>query len=126
MAKMFNANGMPESIIEYVQMDGPDFQYNESTGAIAIHARESKWLFWKSKIIKTNVKLYYDDDKYNLLFITNNMLKFDFTKRIINSNTDEVVIYNLNMLPKHIKKGELLGIAILVPKVYSHFLKLKK
>lgn len=124
MAAIYNF--MPESIIEYAQIENsPNFQYNERTGAIAIHASESKWLFCSSKQVKTNAKIYYDDDKYILLVISNNMLKLDFTKKIIESGTDEVTIYNLNTLPRHIKKGELLGIAILIPKISSHFLELR-
>lgn len=115
----------PESIIEYIQLEnGPDFSYDRNIGAIIIKAGESKWLFRKCKSIKIN-KLYYDNDRYNLLFLSDNLKKFDANPRIMLNGIESIILYNTGFIPKHIKIGEILGYAILIPKIESHILELK-
>lgn len=119
---------MLESIVEYSQKnDSPAFQYNEKTGAITIFAGESKWVRkGRSKIISVNNVLYYDDDKYILLFLPcTRKRNINPEELIISSGAYSITLYNTGLLPRLIKKGELLGEAILVPKIESHILELK-
>lgn len=125
MANITIINTKPESIIEYTQLEnGPDFSYNEKFGAIIIKAGESKWLFRKCKAIKLN-KVYYDDNRYNLLFMSANNKKFDTPVKLMICGYENIILYNTGIIPKHIKKGEVLGYAILIPKIESHILELK-
>lgn len=113
----------PESIIEYSQeKDSPVFSYDEKTGAISIFADKSMWI-WRNKFTKINVNIYYDNNKYNLLLLSKikNVLTDDF----ITSGVDIIMLYNTSLFPKFIKKGTLLGKAILVPKIESHILKIE-
>lgn len=115
----------PESIIEYIQLEnGPDFSYDRNIGAIIIKAGESKWLFRKCKTIKLN-KVYYDDNRYNLLFMSANNKKFDTPVKLMICGYENIILYNTGIIPKYIKKGEVLGYAILIPKIESHILELK-
>ena len=114
---------MPESIIEYSQDENsPVFSYNEKNGTIFIKAEKSLWL-WKEKTIKTNCNITYDNNNYNLLFIPGNLKKFDSTKKVL-LYCDYIKIYNTGILPKFIKKGEILGELILIPKIDSHVIKI--
>lgn len=115
----------PESIIEYIQLEnGPDFSYDRNIGAIIIKAGESKWLFRKCKSIKIN-KLYYDNNRYNLLFLSTDNRKFDAPVKFMICGHESIILYNTGIIPKHIKTGEVLGYAILIPKIESHTIELK-
>lgn len=110
-----------ESIIEYLQKENsPYFRYDESIGAIYIVSNESKWLFYKNKTIKMNSRIYYDNKEYNLLIIPNNISRINFIDKFIKNDTDEITVVNNKIYPIHIKKGECLGIAILIPRIESH------
>lgn len=123
MAIIMNKTKTPEPIIEYVQMkDGPVFSCNEKAGIIFIMASESTWL-WKRKQVRMNCKFYYDEDRYNLLFIPSNIRKYDSIDKMI-SDDEYIDLYNTGILPKRIKHGEQLGIALLIPKIQSHNVKL--
>ena len=115
-------NIKPESIIEYSQNENsPVFSYDKKTGVIFIKAEKSEWL-WREKLIKTNCILYYDTDRYKLLFISKNLRKFDSKNKIM-LYCNHISLYNTGFLPKFIKKGEVLGEITLIPKIDSHVLK---
>ena len=116
-----NMKVMPESIIECSQENNSSiFSYNKEDGAIGVFADESMWI-WKNGLIKINSAMRYNNDYYVLLFLPcigkKNIISMDTT---ISSGMDSIVLYNTGLLPRHIKKGELLGRAYIVPKVESH------
>lgn len=117
----------PEPVIEYEQSeDSSTFYYERTTGAIFINANETIWL-WKEKRIEINVSLFYDYDKYNLLLMSTNMKKFDIchTNKCFIQGTNYVNLTNMGILPKRIKKGDLIGVGYLIPKVESHIIERK-
>ncbi len=119
---------MLESIVEYSQKnDSPAFRYDEKTGAITIFAGESKWIRkGTGKVILLNNVMHYDDDKYVLLFLPYTRKRnISPEELIIPSGAYSIILYNTGLLPKLIRQGELLGKAILVPKIESHILELK-
>lgn len=116
---------MPESIIEYSQdTDSPIFSYNKKDGAIDIFADESVWI-WKIKAVKINSKIYYNDDYYNLFFFPciekRNIISVYPT---VISERGTIVLCNTGLLPRFIKKGDLLGKAYIVPITHSHVVKI--
>lgn len=114
---------LPESIIEYSQSkDSPTFSYNEKSGTISIFADESIWV-WKNKEIRINNTLYYEDFYYNLIVLPNT--KTIILPYVMPSGINTVMLYNTGLFPKRIKKGDLLGEAILVPRVESHIVQMK-
>ena len=113
----------PESVIEYSQdSNSPAFIYIKETGAISIKADKSLWL-WREKMVKTNCNIYYDTDKYKLLFLSRNLRKFDSIRKVMRY-CNYIRLYNTGFFPKFIKKGEILGEAILIPKIDSHVINL--
>ena len=113
----------PESIIEYTQSEeSPIFHYNGKNGAIFIKADKTTWL-WKNKKVETNSSISYDDDRYNLLFMSGNLKKYDSVYKFIGVSQKYIFLYNTGILPRRIKKGETLGIAFLIPRIESHVLK---
>lgn len=113
-----------ESIIEYREVkDSPDFLYFKEVGAITIIAAESKWI-WRTGFVKINSQIFYDDTNFNLLFMSND-------RRVIAKNNfifcgcSDVLLYNIKTLPIFIKKGTILGTAILIPKIESHILEIE-
>lgn len=111
----------PESIIEYSQKENsPVFSYDKKTGAISIFANESIWIL-KEKSIQMNSSIIYDDDKYILLFLPCIKKKnINPVRLIIPSGEIYMTLCNTGLLPRFIKEGELLGKAILVPRIESH------
>ena len=69
--------------------------------------------------------MYYDDNRYNLLFMSANNKKFDTPVKLMICGYENIILYNTGIIPKYIKKGEVLGYAILIPKIESHILELK-
>ena len=111
----------PEPVIEFVQReDSPEFSYEKKTGAIFIKANKSLWL-WNKKIIQINGAILYDYDKYNLLLMSKNIRKYDFADKLMKYN-EHVILYNTRFFPRFIKKGEIVGIAIVIPKIESHII----
>lgn len=111
-----------ESIIEYRTFkNSPDFSYNEKTGAIFIFADSSKWIGKDTRML-INCEIIYDEEKYNLIFFETTK-KVIATNKILRSSMGSIKLSYTGFFPKYIKKGEQLGIAILIPKVYSHILK---
>lgn len=127
MMEVIDKYTKPESIIEYSQEnDSPAFSYNKEDGAIGIFADESTWI-WRNGLVKINSAMYYNNDYYVILFLPciekKNIISVDTT---LPSGMDTIALYNTGIFPKHIKKGELLGKAYVIPKVESHILKLEK
>ena len=115
-----------ESIIEYKQENNSsEFYYENSTGAIFINSNESVWL-WKEKTIQMNVSIFYDYDKYNLFLMpidTRRKIDFSHISKTIGSGINYVTLVNLGLLPKRIKKGDLIGVGYLIPKIESHIIR---
>lgn len=119
----------PESIIEYslTTEDSPDFCYDRSLGAIFINADESVWL-WRTKCVRINVSLFYDYDKYNLFLMSINTSRFDlsFMDKTLNYDIKYVTLFNTGILPRRIKRGDLIGVGYLLPKIESHIVERTK
>ena len=116
---------LSESIIEYYQYsNSPAFQYDGKTGAITIFANESIWIL-KEKSIQMNSAIFYDYDTYVLLFLPYMKKKnINPVRLVIPSGETNMTLCNIGLLPRFIKKGELLGKAILIPRIESHIVDL--
>lgn len=115
-----------ESVIEVSNKKGPGecyHTYDNHLQVLFIVANEDKWIR-KKDILNIEV-VFYDSSKYNLLFLPkNNELKYQ--SNIIGNGTMHMYVERKTLLPRKIKAGTVLGEAILIPKIESHFLLLNK
>jgi hypothetical protein len=115
-----------ESIIEVSNKKGPGetyHSYDNYTQVLSIVINEDKWIR-KEDILHIEA-VYYDSNKYNLLFLPKND-KLEYESQIITNGTMYIHVTRKTLLPRKIKAGTVLGEAILIPKVESHFLLLHK
>lgn len=115
-----------ESIIEVSNKKGPGetyHVYDNYTQVLCVTVSEDKWI--KKRDVLKIEGVYYDNSKYNLLFLPNNN-KLEYESHIINTGTTHVYIKRKTLLPRKIKAGTVLGEAILIPKIESYFLLLHK
>ena len=120
---MIKYNTTPEPIIEFCQNENSPIFSNESNGAINIYVSKTS-LVWRTKNIKINSKMYYNDEYYTLLFLPciKNIVPCFVD---IPSETDVISLRNIGLLPKLIKKGTLIGKAILIHSIQCHTLEIK-
>ena len=115
-----------ESIIEVSNKKGPGecyHVYDEYSQVLSIAICEDKWVKRKD-ILKTEV-IFYDSKNFSLLFIPKDN-RFDYETKILDNGTSYISVKRKTLLPRKIKKGTILGEAVLIPKVESHFLLLHK
>jgi hypothetical protein len=115
-----------ESIIEVSNKKGPGNSYHyfdNYNQVLSVVMNEDKWV--KKKDILNIEAIFYDSEKYNLLFLPKDN-KLEYETQIIENGAMYILVKRKTFLPRKIKAGTVLGEAILVPKIQSHFLLLNQ
>ena len=126
MAHVTTLSLKQESIIEVSNTKGPSecyHSYDNHTQVLSITISENKWIK-KEDTLKIEA-VYFDSNIYSLLFLPKDN-KLEYETRVINNGTIYICVKRKTLLPRKIKAGTVLGEAILIPKVESHFLLLHK
>jgi hypothetical protein len=115
-----------ESIIEVSNKKGPGecyHSFDNYTQVFSVAVSEDKWIR-KQDTLKIEA-IYYDSKLYSLLFLPKDN-KLEYETKVISNGTIYIHVKRKTLLPRKIKAGTVLGEAILIPKVESHFLILHK
>lgn len=126
MVKQIKPATHEESIIEVSNKKGPGecyHSYDNYTQVLSIVTNEDKWV--KKQDILNIEAVYYDSNHYNLLFLPKDN-RFEYETKVITNGTMYIYVKRKSLFPKKLKPGTVLGEAILIPKIESHFLLLQK